>query len=52
MNINKLETGMVLKSYRELCKVLDWEIASGNAKKKQLRILRELWEYFHYKRNI
>lgn len=45
MNINNLEIGMVIKNYRDLCKVLDWEITGGNTKKKQLRILRELCKY-------
>lgn len=39
MKIENLEEGMVLKNYRELCKVLEMEVKGGNSKKAQLREL-------------
>ena len=32
MNIENLKEGMTLKSYRDLCTVMDWKIADGEAK--------------------
>jgi hypothetical protein len=39
MDISKLETGMILKSYRDLCKVLNWEVTGGNTKISQMKEL-------------
>ena len=44
MNIDKLEL-KEYKNYKELCLALNWEVSSGNTKKKQLRILEELCNF-------
>ena len=42
MNINNLKEGQVIKNYKELCGLLDWEISAGNTKKKQWSLIK-LW---------
>ena len=44
MKLENLEL-KTYKNYKELCKVLEWEVSSGNTKKKQLRILSEICDY-------
>lgn len=41
MKIENLKEGMILKNYKELCKVLEIPVASGNTKIKQLKTLEE-----------
>lgn len=48
MNINKLYEGMEIKNYKELCKLLDWEMVAGNAKKSQFK---ELDRYCQWHKN-
>lgn len=45
MNISKLRVGMEIKSYKELCGILDIPIKSGNTKIAQLK---EFSRYFSY----
>ena len=44
MNLENLEL-KTYKNYKELCDALEWEVSSGNTKKKQLRILSEICNY-------
>ena len=44
MNLENLEL-KTYKNYKELCEVLEWKVANGNSKKKQLRILSEICDY-------
>ena len=44
MNLENLEL-KTYKNYKELCNALEWEVSSGNTKKKQLRILSEICNY-------
>lgn len=44
MKIENLKIGTI-KNYKELCELLEWEISSGNTKKKQLRILGEICDF-------
>ena len=50
MNISNLKIGMVIKNYKELCKVLEIEVKEGNSKKAQLKELEEVVTY-HKKGN-
>lgn len=45
MNINNLKVGMVIKNYKELCKVLEIKATSGEAKQNQLKQLAEVVKY-------
>lgn len=45
MKIENLKVGQVLKNYKELCEILDINIATGNARIKQLKTLAEGVEY-------
>lgn len=45
MKINNLKEGMILKNYKELCKVLEIKVAAGNTRTKQLNALSEGVEY-------
>ena len=45
MNINNLKEGMILKSYRDLCRVLNWEITGGDSKKSQLKELNRFCDF-------
>lgn len=47
MNIENIEKGMVLKSYRELCRQLGIKGTTGNAKIAQIK---EMERYFSYKK--
>ena len=44
MKLENLEL-KTYKNYKELCNALEWEVSSGNTKKKQLRILSEICNY-------
>lgn len=45
MKIGNLEVGMILKSYKQLCEVLEESVTAGNSKKSQIKE----WErYFKY----
>ena len=46
IDISRLEIGMVIKNYRELCKILGEEVMEGNSKKAQLKEWERyfLWE--------
>lgn len=46
VDVSKLQVGMVVKNYRELCKLLGEEIKEGNSKEKQLHrwSLNFCWE--------
>ena len=37
LDVSKLESGMVVKNYKEMCEMLDEEITDGNSKKAQLK---------------
>ena len=45
MKIENLEVGMILKSYRHLCEVLEEPIKSGNSKIRQMKELERYLEY-------
>lgn len=45
MNISNLKIGMIIKNYKELCKVLEIEVTDGNSKKAQLKELEEVVTY-------
>lgn len=45
MKIDNLEKGMVIKNYKELCKMLEIKTTTGEAKQNQLKELAELVEY-------
>lgn len=46
MKLDNIKVGMVIKNYKELCKVLEIEPASGgNAKKKQIEWIEEYINY-------
>jgi hypothetical protein len=45
ININNLGIGQVIKNYKELCKILNWEITGGNSKKLQLKDLKRYCKY-------
>ena len=45
MNISNLKIGMVIKNYKELCKILEIKATSGEAKQNQLNKLAEVVEY-------
>ena len=45
MKIENLEKGMVIKNYKELCKMLEIKTTTGEAKQNQLKELAELVEY-------
>ena len=45
MNISNLKIGMVIKNYKELCKVLEIKATTGEAKQNQLKDLAEVVEY-------
>ena len=44
MKLENLEL-KTYKNYKELCEALEWKVANGNSKKKQLRILSEICDY-------
>lgn len=44
-NISKLKEGMVIKNYKELCKILKKKPKGGNTKKKQLEIWKMYFEF-------
>lgn len=37
IDVSRLESGMVVKNYKEMCEMLDEEITNGNSKKAQLK---------------
>lgn len=37
LDISRLESGMVVKNYKEMCRILEEEICEGNSKKAQLK---------------
>ena len=45
MNISNLKIGMIIKNYKELCKVLEIEVTDGNSKKRQLKEFAEVVTY-------
>lgn len=45
MDIDKLQVGMIVKNYKELCSLLDEPVKDGNSKKAQLK---EFERYFRY----
>lgn len=45
MNVDNLEVGMVLKNYKELCKVLGISSTGGNTKKKYIKELKRYVKY-------
>ena len=45
MKIENLKEGMVIKNYKELCKLLGIKVSDGNSKKKQLEELGHYCEY-------
>lgn len=46
LDVSNLESGMVVKNYREMCELLEEEISDGNSKKAQLKEWERyfLWE--------
>jgi hypothetical protein len=45
MKLENLKEGQMIKNYKVLCEILEWEVSFGNTKKKQLRILSEICNY-------
>ena len=45
MNIENIKKGMVIKNYKELCKLISIKPTTGEAKQNQLNKLAELVEY-------
>lgn len=45
MKIENLEVGMVIKNYKELCKLIDEPVKTGEAKQNQINKLAELVEF-------
>ena len=45
MNIENIKKGMVIKNYKELCKLINIKPTTGEAKQNQLNKLAELVEY-------
>ena len=45
MKINKLYEGQEIKNYKQLCKLLGWEVSSGNTKIYQLKDLGRYCEW-------
>ena len=45
MKIENLKEGMVIKNYKELCRYLEWNTTTGNAKKSQLKDLERYCKY-------
>lgn len=45
MNINNLEIGMIIKNYKELCKLIDEPIKSGDSKRIQMEKLSKLIDF-------
>jgi len=45
IKIENLSIGMAIANYKEVCKVLDVEVRSGDAKKKQLKWFEEYFKY-------
>ena len=45
LNLENLYVGQVIKNYKELCKLVEWEVKDGSSKKCQLRILGECTDY-------
>lgn len=48
MNLENLQEQQEIKNYKELCKLLDWNVSSGNTKKAQFK---ELDRYCLYHKN-
>ena len=48
MNISNLEVGQVIKNYKELCKILDEKVKTGESKKSQIK---EFERYFSYNKD-
>lgn len=47
MKIDNLKEGMIIKNYKEMCKILDEPMKTGNSKKAQLK---EWQRYFSYEK--
>lgn len=47
IDISRLESGLVVKNYKEMCEILDEEISEGNSKKAQLK---EWSKYFAWEK--
>jgi hypothetical protein len=45
MNIKNLKTGMVVKNYKELCKLLGEKVKTGNAKYRQIEEFKRYFEW-------
>ena len=45
MKIENLKEGMVIKNYKELCRYLEWNTTTGNAKKSQFIDLERYCKY-------
>ena len=45
MKIENLKEGMVIKNYKELCRYLEWNTTTGNAKKSQFKDLERYCKY-------
>ena len=45
MNINNLAENQIIKNYKELCILVNWEVSSGNTKKSQFKELDRFCTY-------
>lgn len=45
MNIENLTEGLIIKNYKEMCRLLDWSISAGDSKKSQLKELECSCQY-------
>lgn len=45
MDLDKLTEGLIIKNYKELCKLINLEVSAGNTKKAQLKDLERYCDY-------
>ena len=45
MKIENLKVGMIIKNYKELCKLLEIPVKAGDSKKAQLKALEQVCMY-------
>lgn len=46
MNLENIKEGMIIKNYRELCRLLEIEVEAGNSKKAQLKELSRFIKFY------
>lgn len=52
MNVSQVKKGMVIKNYKEFCKLLDEPILAGNSKVAQLRKWQQYFQFTHRKQQF